>query len=154
MRKLLILITIGAGLALGGCSSDPIAVRLPWVYRIDVQQGNVIDQSSINQLTTGMSKRQVLFIMGTPAISDPFHAQRWDYVYDFQPGKYSKKEERKHVVLYFDGDALSRIEGDLQPQPGAAPPDRQVTVVVPPQDRRDEGLLTRFWHWLGFGNSG
>jgi len=154
MRKLLIPIVILAGLFDAGCANDPIAVHLPWVYRIDVQQGNVITQTEVNQLATGMSKRQVLYVMGTPAVEDPFHAGRWDYIYDFQSGEHAKKQERHHVTLYFDNDTLARIEGDLQPIAGSPPPDRQVTVVVPPQEHRDEGLLTRFWYWLGFGKNG
>ncbi len=154
MRKLLITITIIAGFAVAGCSNDPIAVHLPWVYRIDVQQGNVITQTEVNQLKPGMARRQVLFIMGTPAIADPFHAQRWDYIYDFEPGVSSGNHERHHVTLYFENDLLTRISGDIEPKPDSPPPDRQVTVTVPPQDHRDEGLLTRFWYWLGFGKNG
>lgn len=152
MRKLLILIALLAGFSVAGCSNDPIAVHLPWVYRIDIQQGNVVTQTEVNQLSPGMSKRQVVFVMGTPAIADPFHAERWDYIYDFEPGTSGKKDERQQVTLYFDGDTLARIEGDLQPQPDSPPPDRQVTVTVPPRDRDEDGLLTRFWHWLGFGD--
>jgi outer membrane protein assembly factor BamE len=154
MRKLLILICISALPPLAGCSNDPIAVRLPWVYRIDIQQGNVISQNEINQLEPGMSQRQVLFIMGTPAIADPFHAGRWDYVYLFEPGETGAETEHQQISLFFENDRLVRLMGDFRPETDAPRPDRQVTVTVPPQQRGGDGILTRFWHWLGFGRNG
>lgn len=156
MRKLLILISLIASLFLAGCSSDPIVNRLPFVYRIDIQQGNVITQDMVDQLRVGMSKRQVQFILGAPLLTDPFHAQRWDYVYVYEPGSHGKSDTtEQRLTLFFADDRVTEISGTLHPnpQPDAIPANRQVTVVVPPQER-DEGILTRFWHWLGFGSSG
>ena len=65
--------------ALAGCS-------FPGVYKIDIQQGNVVTQDMIDQLKPGMTRRQVRFIMGNPLITDTFHANRWDYLYSIQPG--------------------------------------------------------------------
>lgn len=66
-------------LALAGCS-------FPGVYKIDIQQGNVVTQDMIDQLRPGMTRRQVRFIMGNPLIQDTFNTNRWDYLYSLQPG--------------------------------------------------------------------
>ncbi len=154
MRKLLIPIAVIASLLQAACSGDPIVNRLPWVYRIDIQQGNVISQDELNQIRLGMNKRQVQFILGTPLLADPFHAERWDYVYLFRPGSRSEeKAEQQRVSLFFEDDNLTRMAGSLEPQPpGTAPePARQITVTVPPQEIEDPGVLTRLWRWIGFG---
>ncbi len=92
----------------------------PWlsactVHTIDIQQGNVIDDEAVAQLKLGMTKRQVNFIMGTPLIQDPFHRDRWDYVYTLRPGNQSKITERDRVTLFFEHGRLSRIERLEQP---------------------------------------
>lgn len=156
MQKLLILISLIASLFLAGCSSDPVVGRLPFVYRIDIQQGNVITQDMVNQLRVGMSKRQVQFILGAPLLVDPFHAQRWDYVYLYEPGSRGESDTtEQHVTLIFADDKVTEITGTLlpNPQPDAIPANRQITVVVPPQERDGGGILTRFWRWLGFSSS-
>ena len=56
------------------------------IYKLDVQQGNVVTQEAVNQLKPGMNKRQVRYIMGSPLLVDVFHQTRWDYVYTNQPG--------------------------------------------------------------------
>lgn len=80
-------------------------------YRIDVQQGNVVTQEMVAKLKPGMTKSQVRFIMGTPLIADAFHANRWDYVYRFQKGW--KPAEERAVTLFFEGDTLKRVGGDV-----------------------------------------
>lgn len=148
MRKLLIPGVFIATL-LSGCGS---VEKLPFVHRIDVQQGNVITQESIDQLKPGMTKRQVRFTLGSPMITDTFHADRWDYVYRMEPGK--GEIEQKRVSLRFKDDALVSIEGDYRPNPQpdlAAASKPSTTVVVPPQERKEAGILTRMWRWLGFG---
>ena len=136
------------------CSSDPIVNRLPFVYRIDIQQGNVIDQEMVDRLRLGMNKRQAQFVLGAPMLVDPFHADRWDYVYLFRPGSESRGETRRErVSLFFEEDRLVKITGTLQPDPtpDALPANRQITVTVPPQEPEDVGILTKTWRWMGFG---
>lgn len=121
------------------------------VHRIDVQQGNVIDQDMLNQLRPGMTRRQVQFVLGSPMVADVFHQDRWDYIYRMQPG--TGELETQHVTLYFDNDVLARTSGTLHPEttPGEPLPSReQVTLVVPPEERIPPGLLNRFWHWITF----
>lgn len=138
---------------MAGCSQDPVVNRLPWVYRIDIQQGNVVDQDAVNQLRPGMSRRQVRFVMGTPMVADPFHADRWDYLYLFKPGSGGGEPEEKRVTVYFKNDKLVRLSGTQYPDLAAAEQtrQRQVTVTVPPQARGDVGILTRLWRWISFG---
>jgi outer membrane protein assembly factor BamE len=157
MRKLLILVSSIATLFLSGCSSDPIVNRLPFVYSISIQQGNVITQDLVDQLRVGMTRRQVQFILGSPLLTDPFHAQRWDYVYLFEPGSDSNvKASEQHLTLLFNDDKVASISGTLEPKPHAeaVQPAQQLTVVVPPQDRDGAGILTRLWRWMGFGDQG
>lgn len=93
--------------ALAGCS-------FPGVYKIDIQQGNVVTQDMIDQLRPGMTQRQVRFIMGNPLITDTFHARRWDYLYSIQPGGGVRQQER--ISLVFDAnDQLIGLAGDFMP---------------------------------------
>lgn len=80
------------------------------VYRVDVYQGNLLEARQIEQLRPGMSKRQVTLVMGSPSISSPFHADRWDYTASVQKGRGSP--EVRNFSLYFESDALVRMEGD------------------------------------------
>ena len=97
---------------LAGCSSVSIGP-----HHIDVQQGNALDQENVARLKTGLNRSQVRFLLGTPLIVDPFRNDRWDYVYLYY--KAGKLTEQKRITLFFDGDTLARIEGDLPP-PAAA----------------------------------
>ena len=78
MRTLLIALFLAPAIALlGACSF----VGFPGVYKIDVEQGNIVDQEMADQLKPGMSRRQVRFILGTPLVEDTFNQDRWDYLY-------------------------------------------------------------------------
>lgn len=96
---------------LTACSSTPEIPSLLTPYRIDVRQGNHITQEMVAQLKPGQSRDQVRFILGTPLVSDPYHAERWDYVYRFQPGHGEAQQRR--ITIFFSDDKLSRIAGDV-----------------------------------------
>src|SRR3989338_447095 len=81
-----------ATLTLSACSIP--SLQFPGVYKIDIQQGNIITQEMIDQLRPGMTKRQVIFVMGAPVVRDPFDQDRWDYVYSYQPGGGIRGQER------------------------------------------------------------
>jgi outer membrane protein assembly factor BamE len=86
------------------------------MHVIDIQQGTIITPEMVSQLKPGMTRSQVQFVMGTPTIADPFHHERWDYVYTLEERK--KPLERHHVVLFFDEeDRLERIEERAPPTP-------------------------------------
>jgi len=86
------------------------------VYRIDIQQGNLLDEKAINQVDLGMTRSQVQFLLGTPMVSDSFHRDRWDYAYYYRRGR-SHDADRRWVVVYFENDRVQRIERDLELQP-------------------------------------
>jgi len=86
------------------------------VFRIDIQQGNVIEEEAVEQVEIGMSRSAVQFLLGTPMISDAFHQERWDYTYYFRQGR-SRNIERRWLVVYFEEDRVVRIERDLALQP-------------------------------------
>ncbi|NKB35237.1 MAG: outer membrane protein assembly factor BamE [Pseudomonadales bacterium] len=85
----------------------------PGVYKISIPQGNIITQDMVDQLRPGMSKRQVTFVMGTPLVRDPYHQDRWDYIYSFQPGGGQRGQER--ISVFFVDDQLVNFEGDFVP---------------------------------------
>ena len=90
---------------------------LPSIYRVTVQQGNVITQEMVDQLKPGMTREQVAFVMGQPVVRNAFDDTRWDYVYTIDvPGAY---ESRLLVSLFFESDALTLITGDLAPTAAA-----------------------------------
>ncbi len=96
------------------CLSACSAVGFPGVYRIDVEQGNIVDQEMADQLQPGMSKRQVRFILGTPLIEDPFNQSRWDYKYSRRNGL--KVLDEAVLTVVFEQDALTEVRGDYVPE--------------------------------------
>lgn len=103
--RLRIALLVTAAVWLGGC-----------VYRIDVQQGNLIEQAALEQVEVGMTRSQVQFLLGTPMVADAFHRDRWDYAYYFRQGR-SREIERRWFVVYFEGDRVARIERDVTLDP-------------------------------------
>lgn len=89
------------------------SLDFPGVYKISITQGNIITQEMVDQLLPGMTKRQVIFVMGSPLIRDPFHQDRWDYVYNFQPGGGIRGQER--LSVFFVDDQLVSFNGDFVP---------------------------------------
>ena len=98
-----------AMLGLGACS-------LPDVYKLDIQQGNIITQDMVNQLQPGMNKRQVRFIMGTPLLVDSFHEERWDYFYSLRNSQDEYSKER--LTLFFENGVLHHMQGNFRPGQG------------------------------------
>ncbi len=84
------------------------------VYKMDIRQGNVVDQKMVDQLKPGMTKRQVELVMGTPQVASPFDQSRWEYL--TATSRRGRDADIKNLSLQFDGDTLARIEGDWQPQ--------------------------------------
>jgi outer membrane protein assembly factor BamE len=122
-----IVITYLLTLLLSGCS---------WlgVYTPDINQGNIITQEMVDQLKPGMTKRQAAFIMGTPLLVDPFHEDRWDYIYSTEPS--GKDRMQKRITLIFDKDELAGLQGDFRP--GDLPStdqSRDITVTIPKIER-------------------
>lgn len=84
-------------------------------YRVDVQQGNFVSREMVEQLREGMqrpegvTREQVRFVLGTPLLTDVFHANRWDYVFRLQ--KRNGEVISSRVTVFFDNNRLARIEG-------------------------------------------
>ena len=93
-----------------GCGSN---FGFPGVYRINVEQGNVVTEEMMEQLRPGLNRRQVRYIMGTPLIEDSFHEDRWDYRYMLRNGNEMLSETQ--LTLWFEGDELVRVEGPDAP---------------------------------------
>lgn len=99
LRRLVLILFAGAYLA--GC-----------VYRVDVQQGNLLDEEDIDAVQPGMTRSQVRFLLGTPMVEDSFHHDRWDYVYYFRRGD-SGREEKRWLIVRFDGDRVRELQRDV-----------------------------------------
>ncbi|HGM5578382.1 TPA: outer membrane protein assembly factor BamE [Pseudomonas putida] len=106
-KLLLTSLTLVGLLALAGCS-------FPGVYKIDIQQGNVVTQDMIDQLRPGMTRRQVRFIMGNPLLQDTFNTNRWDYLYSIQPGG-GKRQQERMSIFFNESDQLVSLSGDFMP---------------------------------------
>lgn len=138
MEKHLIIIIYIASLHLTGC-----------VYKIDIQQGNIVTQSQVDQLKPGMTPNQVRYVMGTPLLMDLFHPDRWDYVYSFQ--KAGGPRELQHLTLLFRDQQLAGLAGDFHPQPATElTPPKVTTVEVPPR-KIEKGIFEMigdFFRWI------
>jgi outer membrane protein assembly factor BamE len=100
-------------LGLGGC-----------VYRINIYQGNFLEAKTVDQLSVGMTKSQVRYLLGTPMVADTFNNDRWDYYYFFVDGK-TRHSEKRHFVVFFAEDKVARVEkplGDFKDLPRPASP--------------------------------
>lgn len=117
MQKPLIpLILVLNALLLSGCANW----EFPWVYRLTIDQGNIITQEKVDQLKPGMSREQVKFVMGSPLLVDTFRENRWDYVYTTQ-GRDGIRSEKRLSVL-FNNDVLSQVSGDFTPAASSPTP--------------------------------
>lgn len=105
-RNSLPLLLLLAVAGLSACSGG-----VPGVYRVPIQQGNVITVEMLQELKLGMDKRKVKFILGTPLVADAFHLDRWDYYYSYQPGYGDRVQQL--ASLYFEKDVLVRINADI-----------------------------------------
>src|ERR1700729_3318948 len=79
------------------------------VYRINIQQGNYLDQAAVNQVKEGMTRSQVRYLLGTPMVADSFNKERWDYIYYLKKGR-TRHVDSRRVTVYFDGDKVARLD--------------------------------------------
>lgn len=108
-------------------------------YRIDVRQGNWVNQEMVSQLKPGQTRDQVRFILGSPLVADMFHADRWDYIYRFQPGH--GEAEQRRLVVFFQDDKLVRVAGDVIAADGGPvetkPANRVIDVASPTAGKQE-----------------
>lgn len=126
--------------------------RLPFVYKMTVQQGNVITEDMVDQLQLGMTRAQVRYLLGTPMLADFFHTDRWDYTYTLRRGH--QEMDVKTLILHFQDDALARIEGDLRPDPKrvASRESQEIVVSVPDYQKR-KGFFRKGLDVIRFGGT-
>ena len=98
-------VLVAAALCLGAC-----------IYRIDIQQGNLLEESVIEQVEIGMTRSQVQFLLGSPMVEDSFHRDRWDYTYYFQQGR-SRNIERRWFVVHFENDRVASLDRNAVIEP-------------------------------------
>lgn len=104
-KKLPVLVFLSVVLLMNGC-----------VYQAALSQGNLLDQEDIDQVEVGMTRGQVRFLLGTPMIDDPFHENRWDYIYYLRVGR-QKAVFKRWVSVYFDGENVSEVIRDQELRP-------------------------------------
>ncbi len=79
------------------------------VYRINIQQGNFLDQTAVEQVKVGMTRSQVHYLLGTPMVADSFNKERWDYIYYLKKGR-TKHVDSRRVTVYFDGEKVAKLD--------------------------------------------
>ncbi|WP_432258209.1 outer membrane protein assembly factor BamE [Cupriavidus sp. TMH.W2] len=118
MRPTLVVSLLAAALLAGACSAyDSTSRKVANAitpYRINIVQGNFVSHEAAAQLREGMTRDQVKFLLGTPLLTDVFHANRWDYVFSFRRGNTPVVQQRRYTV-FFDGDKLVKFGGDELP---------------------------------------
>lgn len=101
---------------ISSCIFLTLSTAVGCVYQANLSQGNVIKQEDLDQVEVGMTRSQVRFLLGTPMINDPFHADRWDYVYFLKIGR-DDAVFKRWVSIHFDGDHVSEINADQELNP-------------------------------------
>ena len=96
----LTLAALAFALCASGCS----------VYRVEVRQGNYIEQAKLAQVKAGMTHDQVRFLLGPPLIDDPFHRDRWDYVFTLESDALKGATIRRHILVLFEGDSVHEVQ--------------------------------------------
>ena len=107
-QYLSVLVGLALILVISGCSSI-----FPGVYRIDIPQGNLVDDDKLTEVKIGMEPRQVRYLLGTPLVTDTFDQNRWDYFYSIRNG--NKVDVTHHVSIIFAEGRVVEIKDQLQP---------------------------------------
>lgn len=122
MNKTLIL-ALSALLGLAACSAERVSLFPS--YKLKIIQGNELEPRAVAALRPGMTKDQVLLLLGSPILRDAFHTDRWDYT--FNTSRNGIIKERSNLTVYFENGVLVRTEGDVLQNSAEALKDRQNT---------------------------
>ncbi len=118
-------------------------------YQPDIQQGNILNNSEIGEIRYGMTKQEVLFILGTPMVIDPFNETRWDYFYS-KTNQRKNQTEKRLITAVFEGDKLVELRGDVDLskvtslEPSVEDMQHGGTVITEPT-RKEKGFLSRIF---------
>lgn len=155
MQKLLTCLAACSTFAFAACSTEPKTEpktdiqyetssldKLPFVFKMTIQQGNIITEEMVDRLEPGMTKSQIRYLMGTPILTDLFHTNRWDYTYTIRRGH--EKTEIKRLTLFFEDDSLVKVQGDMRPDPERAAQREPADLLVSVPDWEDKrGFLAK-----------
>ncbi|HEZ6697918.1 TPA: outer membrane protein assembly factor BamE [Neisseria meningitidis] len=108
MNKTLIL-ALSALLGLAACSAERVSLFPS--YKLKIIQGNELEPRAVAALRPGMTKDQVLLLLGSPILRDAFHTDRWDYT--FNTSRNGIIKERGNLTVYFENGVLVRAEGNV-----------------------------------------
>jgi outer membrane protein assembly factor BamE len=111
------------GIAMGALASG-------CVYRINIQQGNFLDQAAVEQVQPGMTRSQVRYLLGTPMVPGGFDDSRWDYDYYLKMRRL-QTPRRSHVVIYFENNLVARVDSNVTASPLAPISPRNVAAPEP-----------------------
>jgi outer membrane protein assembly factor BamE len=104
-KPFLVVVLLAALLGASGC-----------VYRANISQGNIVEEEDLDQVELEMTRNQVRFLLGTPMVDDPFHADRWDYVYYIKIGR-NRASAKRWVSIFFENDAVVEIRREQELNP-------------------------------------
>ena len=119
-RTGLVITAVSSVMIVTGCTSAVDDTQRAWMNKVfrpyvpDVVQGNFISSEQYAKLQVGQSREQVRQILGTPLLASYFHANRWDYVFEFKRASQKMSKERR-VTVFFEGDKLVKFQGDPLP---------------------------------------
>src|SRR3990167_2460996 len=99
-------------------------------YRVDVVQGNVVTQEVMALIQPGLGRAQVREILGTPLLADPFHANRWDYVFTIR--RQGVPDQKRNITVFFENDVVARFDTAELPSENEF-----VASIAKPLDRKD-----------------
>lgn len=122
MRILTVLVSV----LLASCGTSSLPSFTP--YKVEIRQGNLITPDMRAKIKVGMRQAQVKAALGAPLITDPYHANRWDYFYSLE--QQGKVVDNQRLTLYFSKDVLKRIDD-------ATPLTTSVHVIQEPTSGKD-----------------
>jgi outer membrane protein assembly factor BamE len=135
-----------AALLAAGCASESLKNYVPNIvtpYRMDIQQGNFVTQDMVDKLQVGQSRDQVRFILGTPLLTDVFHADRWDYIFRYSKGW---NDPEKHLLtVHFENDKLARWEASVPPPKSDTP--ESLARAQAAAEQQKPGFFKRLFSW-------
>lgn len=131
LRKLALLVPF---LLIGGCSGGyfdkMLSSEFYRFYRMDISQGNLLDAATVARIKPGLTRQQVVYLLGQPVLPSMFHDERWDYIY-YLDSLQEEKQEYFRLTLFFDGERIARVH---QPRHGRPTPPGASTQEASPDD--------------------
>lgn len=115
LRLVPVTLTLAGAVVLAGCAGSGRSVWPQWAtpYKVEVVQGNVVTREMAAQLQAGLTRDQVRSLLGSPLLTDVFHADRWDYVFTIR--RQGAEAQSRRVTVYFSGDRIQRFTADELP---------------------------------------